>query len=181
MRAFAEEAQMAGAKLSRNQEWAANNLRLQNQGQTTVSDNIRPISINGELAMLADRLNAVGYGNMVVGGMRTTTDVDQAIANFITRTKQQGDQLYSFNTETGKTVAALDPGISEVLQKLRYTKSESQNLANALYTLGIAEAGGAQQRPMREGIIQDAGRDLDGGDAPLQLSLIHISEPTRPY
>ena len=64
---------MAGAKLSRNQEWAANNLRLQNQGQTTVSDNIRPISINGELAMLADRLNAVGYGNMVVGGMRTTS------------------------------------------------------------------------------------------------------------
>ena len=92
-------------------------------------------------------------------------DVDQAIANFITRTKQQGDQLYSFNTETGKTVAAPDPGMAEVLQKLRYTRNEAQQLANALYTLGIAEAGGSQRRPMREDIRQDAGRDLDGGGA----------------
>ena len=159
---------LEGAALSRNQQWIVDNLRLQNTGQTTVSDSLKPVSISGELQLLADRLNAVGYGNQVVGGIRSTSDFDQAIANMVTRAEREGKQLFSYNTEAGRNVASVSPGIDEVLNALHYSTPERQNLANALYALASAEVSGVQPRKVTRSDIQmDAGREMDGGSAPL--------------
>jgi len=120
--------------LPKGLDWIAQNQPEYRQGE----DPQPRVLIMDEMRRFTDRLNGLGYGTAVNTEMRSPQEFEKAVDFVIAKAAQKGDTLYSFDTEAGRNVPAAHPGPDEVLQRMRYTPAEKQNLAYALYQLELA-------------------------------------------
>jgi len=92
------------------------------------------VNIGDELALLNQRLGS----NVPQGGIRSLEDLENTFVRMIDEKLDSGQALFGYDPATGKTPAVADPGISEVLYRLGYTKNETTRLANSLQQLEAA-------------------------------------------
>ena len=65
-------------------------------------------------------------------------ELEAAVDSIVARQQQLGEPFFKYNAETRKTQVVPEPGIEEVLYKMRYTDNEVTELANALYQSDMA-------------------------------------------
>ena len=63
---------------------------------------------------------------------RSLPEFEAAITSILARGQKTGQTFYKKDPESGKATVSRQPGIDDVLYKLRYTDSEKQALAAAL-------------------------------------------------
>ncbi len=89
------------------------------------------VGILEEGKLFADRLRGMG-ANVPRAEVRNVNELQQAADFVIRQAAEKGERLGRFDRETGGMVFTDNPGIQEVLYKLRYSDGEVQRLANAM-------------------------------------------------
>jgi hypothetical protein len=89
------------------------------------------VGILEEGKLFADRLRDSGV-NVPRGEVRNLAELQQAADFVVKQAAGQGQRLGRYDQATGGMVFSDNPGIQEVLYKLRYSDNEVQRLANAM-------------------------------------------------
>ena len=108
------------------------------------------VDITGATTLFADRLRGQSGFENISTNVRSVGELQRAVDAVV----GQGGNFYNREAvedpRTGKTkmknVKSAAPGTQEVLNKLRYTPAQSNELANALYQLEVAAASGIDQQ-----------------------------------
>ncbi len=116
--------------LPRQQRWMVDNLPdFGREGGDSFG--FPQVGILEEGKLFADRLRGMG-ANVPRAEVRNVNELQQAADFVIRQAAAKGERLGKFDREAGKMVFTDNPGISEVLYKLRYADGEVQRLANAM-------------------------------------------------
>jgi hypothetical protein len=116
--------------LPRQQRWMVDNLPdFGREGGDSFG--FPQVGILEEGKLFADRLRGMGV-NVPRAEVRNVNELQQAADFVIRQAAAKGERLGRFDREAGKMVFTDNPGISEVLYKLRYADGEVQRLANAM-------------------------------------------------
>ena len=86
---------------------------------------------------LGQQLNMDGLSN-VSANVRTPEELQSAVDMVISGMAERGKTFYMKNPETGKNEAVSNPGVAEVMQKLRMTSGDQVRLANAMFQMDAA-------------------------------------------
>ena len=143
-----DTAQMLNAPSQQNaRTWAGEHQPNYREGGRVFGD-LPQQDINAATSMLADRLrNLDGYGfEGVSPNIRGYDELDRASQAVVARGQAKGDKFYTREPVTDaqgrtklKNTRSNSPGLPEVLNKLRYSPHEAQQLANALFQLEAAK------------------------------------------
>ena len=143
-----DTAQMLNAPSAQNaRTWAGEHQPNYREGGRVFGD-LQQQDINAATALLSERLrNLDGYGfEGVSPNIRGYDELDRASQAVISRGQAKGDKFYTREPVTDaqgrtklKNTRSESPGIPEVLNKLRYSPHEAQQLANALFQLEAAK------------------------------------------
>ncbi len=123
--------------LPRQQRWMIDNLP-DYEGQDL---KYPQVGILEEGKLFADRLRGMG-ANVPRAEVRNVNELQQAADFVIRQAAAKGQRLGRFDREAGKMAFTDNPGISEVLYKLRYADGEVQRLANAMNQIEMQRIAG---------------------------------------
>ncbi len=126
--------------LPRQQRWMIDNLPDYGR-EGGDSFGFPQVGILEEGKLFADRLRGMG-ANVPRSEVRNIDELQQAADFVIRQAAAKGQRLGKFDREAGKMVFTDNPGISEVLYKLRYADGEVQRLANAMNQIEMQRIAG---------------------------------------
>ena len=116
----------AQGPLPRNQRWMVDNLPdFKEDGQ------FPQVGILEEGKLFADRLRGMG-ANVPRAEVRNLAELQQAADFVVKEAAAKGERLGRYDKAAGGMVFTDNPGIQEVLYKMRYSDNEAQRLANAM-------------------------------------------------
>ena len=162
---------------TRGQEFVVNNLPASGKPGGTSFGYPSNINIGEQLGLFGERMRGMGLGTESFPDPRSLDEFDAAIGSILARGKQANQTFYRFDPETGKNVVSANPGIEDVLYKLRYTDAERQALAGALLQLDVGQRQDINQESKsdfanRRGIASDErivrGFEPEGVSTPLE-------------
>jgi len=112
---------------------------IQNQFQTRQSGQYPQVDISGALSTFNSRLNKVnGIAPGLTSNAQSLADVQEYVDSVLSLGKEKGVRFNTF----GSKERSSDPGIMEVLGKMRYTSTEAKQFANALLQLELGRTNG---------------------------------------
>ena len=98
------------------------------------------INVGEQLEMFGERMRALTeFGTERFTTPRSLPEFEAAITSILARGQKTGQTFYKKDPESGKATVSRQPGIDDVLYKLRYTDSEKQALAAALLQLDVSQ------------------------------------------
>ena len=116
------------------QEWVVGNRpNMASPGGTSFG--MPQVNIRQEIGQFGERMRALGMGMENFQTPRSLPEFEAAIRSVLARGAAAGDTFYRKDPATGKAVVVAEPGIDDVLYRMRYTQNEKQALANALLQL----------------------------------------------
>ena len=139
-------AQVANAPQPQNAAtWLRENLPSPREGGRVFND-YPQVDITLATTNFAQKLRELdGYGLGNVSQNIRSADELQRVTDFIVKkSDEMGKPLYLKNEE-GKNVRSTNPGVAEVMQLLRMSDVEKQQLANALYQMETAQPSAARE------------------------------------
>ena len=125
-------AQVANAPQPQNaQTWTSENLPSPREGGRVFND-YPQVDITLSTTNFAQKLRELdGYGlGNVSSNIRSAAELQRVTDHIVKRSAEQGRPLYLKNEE-GKNVRSANPGVAEVMQLLRMSDTEKQQLANS--------------------------------------------------
>ena len=137
-------------------QWVSENLPDYAQGGRTFGT-YPQINLTGTTSLLAERLRGLGekspevYPGLagVSSNVRSIEELDNAV-NYVIAKGGERNKYQKMEKQadgTVKSVPTKEPGVQEVLNFLRYTPQESQELAGAMYQLDSARRSSINQNP----------------------------------
>ena len=139
-------AQVANAPQPQNaQTWMSENLPSPREGGRVFND-YPQVDITLSTTNFAQKLRELdGYGlGNVSSNIRSAAELQKVTDFIVQKSDEQGKPLYLKNEE-GKNVRSANPGVAEVMQLLRMSETEKQQLANALYQMETAQPSAARE------------------------------------
>ena len=127
-------------KYTRGQEFIVGNLPASGRPGGTSFGYPSNISVGEQLALFGERMRGLTeYGTEAFADPRSLPEFEAAIESVLARGKKVGDTFYRKDPTSGKAAVVAEPGIEDVLYKLRYTENEKQALAAALLQLDVGQ------------------------------------------
>lgn len=127
-------------KYTRGQEFIVGNLPASGRPGGTSFGYPSNISVGEQLALFGERMRGLTeYGTEAFADPRSLPEFEAAIESVLARGKKVGDTFYRKDPSSGKAAVVAEPGIEDVLYKLRYTENEKQALAAALLQLDVGQ------------------------------------------
>ena len=139
-------AQVANAPQPQNaQTWMSENLPSPREGGRVFND-YPQVDITLSTTNFAQKLRELdGYGlGNVSSNIRSAAELQKVTDYIVQKSGEMGKPLYLKNEE-GKNVRSANPGVAEVMQLLRMSDTEKQQLANALYQIETAQPSAARE------------------------------------
>ena len=122
-------------------DWVKANLPAPREGGRVFND-YPQVDISLQTTNFANKLrelNGYGLGN-VSGNIRSVAEL-QKVVDFVTRRSAEMGKPLFIQDEQGRNRRSQNPGTQEVMQLLRLSQGEQQQLANALFRLRPSEPG----------------------------------------
>ena len=139
-------AQSANAPQPQNaRTWLAENLPSPREGGRVFND-YPQVDITVATTNFAQKLRELdGYGlGNVSQNIRSADELQRVTDYVVQKSGEMGKPLYIKNEE-GKNVRSANPGVQEVMQLLRMSDMEKQQLANALYQIETSQPSAARE------------------------------------